>query len=193
MSPLRCPPTPPPVDSQLYDTSAQDDASGGRFHDRPAGGISALGAATMRPHAALVLCFGLLSIASAAHAEDLVALSGKQLYVQFCAACHGEQGRGDGPVSSSFRVEVPDLTLLARRHGGTYPRDLVERIIDGRHILGAHGARTMPIWGQEFNRSGIGDPDAEAGARIVILRLADYVWLLQRPANAVTVPDQERQ
>jgi Cytochrome C oxidase, cbb3-type, subunit III len=145
----------------------------------------------MSRRGALLLCLGLLSVASAARAEDLVALSGKQLYLKFCAACHGEQGRGDGPVSSSFRVEVPDLTLIARRHRGTYPRDLVERIIDGRHILGAHGTRTMPIWGQDLSRAAIGDPDAEAGVRTVITRLADYVWLLQRPANVATVPDQE--
>ncbi|HEY6641134.1 c-type cytochrome [Povalibacter sp.] len=114
-------------------------------------------------------------------ADDLVTLSGKQLYERYCVACHGVKGRGDGPVSDSFAIEVPDLTLIARRHGGTYPRDLVERIIDGRHILGAHGTRTMPVWGEDFGRLRIGDPDAEAATRTITLRLADYVWLLQRP------------
>jgi mono/diheme cytochrome c family protein len=145
----------------------------------------------MIPHRSPLLFLALLFVASAASAEDLVALPGKQLYVQFCAACHGEEGRGDGSVSSYFRVEVPDLTLIARRHGGSYPRDLVERIIDGRHILTAHGTRTMPIWGHDLSRAAIGDPDAETGARIVITRLADYVWLLQRPVNAAMDPDQE--
>ncbi len=114
-------------------------------------------------------------------AEDPVTLSGKQLYERYCAACHGVQGRGDGPVAGSFRIEVPDLTRIARRHGGKYPRDLVERIIDGRHILGAHGTRTMPVWGEDFSRQRIGDPNAEEATRTITLRLADYLWLLQRP------------
>ena len=125
----------------------------------------------------------LASLASVSRAEDLVALSGKQLYRQFCASCHGENGRGDGPVAASLRVEVPDLTLIARRHGGTYPRAIVERVIDGRHLLSAHGTRTMPIWGEDFGRQNIGDPNAEKATRTITLRLADYVWLLQRPGT----------
>lgn len=116
-----------------------------------------------------------------ARSADYVAMPGKELYERFCAACHGVTGRGDGPVSKSFSVEVPDLTLIARRAGGTYPRERIVRIIDGRHILGAHGSRTMPVWGEDLNRLEIGNPDAERSTRVVIDRLADYVWLLQKP------------
>jgi mono/diheme cytochrome c family protein len=136
---------------------------------------------------ALLVCLGLWSI-GAASAADLEMRTGKQLYVQFCASCHGSTGKGDGPVSSSFGVEVPDLTLIARRHGGKYPRDLVLRIIDGRHTLTAHGTRVMPVWGEDLGRVNIGDPNAEAIAGTVLLRLADYVWLLQRPASDADVP-----
>jgi mono/diheme cytochrome c family protein len=108
-------------------------------------------------------------------------MSGKDLYFRFCASCHGPTGRGDGPVADSFKVEVPDLTLIARRAGGVYPRDRIERIIDGRHIVGAHGSRTMPVWGEDLSRLEIGDPNAERSTRIIILRLADFVWLLQKP------------
>jgi mono/diheme cytochrome c family protein len=136
----------------------------------------------MNPRCAWLLCLTLAATTVAA--EDFETRTGKQLYGQFCAACHGLQGRGDGPASNAFRVEVPDLTLIAHRHGGTYPRDVVERIIDGRYILGAHGTRTMPIWGQVLSLSRLGDPDAEAATDIVIVRLADYVWLLQKPGTA---------
>jgi hypothetical protein len=71
--------------------------------------------------------------------------------------------------------------LIARRSGGKYPRERIVRVIDGRHIFAAHGSRTMPVWGEDFNRLGIGDPNAEHGTRILIDRLADYVWLLQKP------------
>jgi hypothetical protein len=91
-------------------------------------------------------------------------------------------GRGDGPVASSFKVEVPDLTLIARRAQGSYPRDRIERIIDGRFVVGAHGSRTMPVWGEDLSRLEIGNPDAERATRVIIGRLADYVWLLQKPS-----------
>jgi mono/diheme cytochrome c family protein len=116
-----------------------------------------------------------------AHAADYVAMSGKDLYVRFCASCHGVTGKGDGPVAGSLNVEVPDLTLIARRAKGVFPRDRIEKIIDGRHILGAHGSRKMPVWGEDFSRLEIGNPEAERSTRLIILRLADYVWLLQRP------------
>lgn len=128
-----------------------------------------------------VFCTSLLVLADAAHAADYVAMSGKDLYVRFCASCHGTAGRGDGPVAGSFTVEVPDLTLIARRAGGSYLRERIVRIIDGRHVIGAHGSRTMPVWGEDLARLEIGNPDAERVTRTVIERLADYVWLLQKP------------
>jgi mono/diheme cytochrome c family protein len=131
---------------------------------------------------AAILVLGSASVAAA----DYVAMSGKDLYERFCASCHGVEGRGDGPVASSLSVEVPDLTLVARRAGDLYPRERIVRIIDGRHIVGAHGSRTMPVWGEDLNRLELGDPNAERATRIVIDRLADYVWLLQKPAREGT-------
>jgi len=123
-------------------------------------------------------------------AQEPVARSGPALYRQYCASCHGSSGRGDGPVASSLRVEVPDLTRLAIRQGGFFDRDRVERIIDGRFVIGAHGSRTMPIWGEALSRAGIGDPNAEAATRTIVGRLADYLWQLQRtpPAEPKPVP-----
>ncbi|AMN46280.1 hypothetical protein ACG33_03990 [Steroidobacter denitrificans] len=119
----------------------------------------------------------------AANAADYVALSGRQLYERFCASCHGVQGRGDGPVADSLRVEVPDLTRIAQRRGAALPRDRIARIIDGRHVLKAHGSRTMPVWGEDLSRAHAGDPDAERNTEIIISRLAEYVWFLQRPGD----------
>jgi mono/diheme cytochrome c family protein len=123
---------------------------------------------------------------------DYVAMSGKELYAQYCASCHGVAGRGDGPVASSLNVEVPDLTLIARRQGGKYPRDRIEQIIDGRFIIGAHGTRTMPVWGESFTREGLGDPNAERATRIITGRLADYVWLLQRPSAGAAKSEEPK-
>jgi len=127
-----------------------------------------------------------LALPLEASATDIVSLSGEQLYGRYCSACHGPAGRGDGPVSKSFREEVPDLTRFAQRHGNVFDRGLVERIIDGRYIVGAHGTRTMPVWGEDLSLAQIGNPDAEKAGRIIILRMADYVWQLQRPSTAAS-------
>jgi mono/diheme cytochrome c family protein len=129
----------------------------------------------------LVVCLGAQAIwMPRASAAEYAAMSGKELYERFCAACHGVSGRGDGPVSSSLSVETPDLTLLARRHGGKFPQEQVERIIDGRSVLGAHGSRTMPIWGEDLSRLELGNPDAERTTETIIARLTAYLAGLQR-------------
>jgi mono/diheme cytochrome c family protein len=133
------------------------------------------------PGRRVIACVVLLTCSSALHAEDYAAMSGKELYVRFCASCHGFDGRGDGPVAASLIVERPDLTRLSRRAGGTYPRETVLRVIDGRHIVGAHGSRTMPVWGERLSRIEFGAPDPEKAARLVMERIADYVGALQRP------------
>lgn len=128
-----------------------------------------------------VTVVALALLGQAVHAEDYVSMSGKDLYLRFCAACHGKEGRGDGPVSQSLTVEVPDLTLIARRSRGVFPRDRVMRIIDGRFIIGAHGSRTMPVWGEDLGHLSIGDSHAERATQTILDRLTDYVWLLQKP------------
>ena len=130
----------------------------------------------------------LLLTSATALGADFDEMPGKELYQRFCASCHGIQGRGDGPVAASLNVEVPDLTLIARRAKGVYPRDRIAKVIDGRHVIAAHGTRTMPIWGQEFSRWARDRKVPERDARMVVIRLADYVWLLQRPAEH----DQDR-
>ena len=134
----------------------------------------------MKPFRILIACL-IQSATLSTHASDYVSRSGEELYNQFCASCHGIKGQGDGPVSKSLRVEVPDLTLLARRHRGSFPREQVEKIIDGRFLITAHGTRVMPVWGERFSKQELGNPDAEKSTRVLTGRLADYVWSLQRP------------
>jgi mono/diheme cytochrome c family protein len=123
-------------------------------------------------------CIGWVNAASAA---EYATMSGEELYRRFCASCHGAEGRGDGPVAASFRVEVPDLTQTASRSHVT--REQLIRIIDGRYIVGAHGTRIMPVWGEDLARIEIGNPDAERLSQVLIARLADYVTGLQRTSS----------
>jgi mono/diheme cytochrome c family protein len=131
---------------------------------------------------ALLVAAGLA--AGPAQAEELASYTGAELYGRFCGSCHGAGGRGDGPVAATMKVEVPDLTRLARRPGG-FPEEQVRRIIDGREVIAAHGRRSMPVWGYEFAGATVAEPDAGAAeAAALIERLVAHLRTLQRPPLA---------
>ena len=44
--------------------------------------------------------------------------TGRALFIQFCAACHGRTGKGDGPLAASFAIPPTDLTVEPRKYGG---------------------------------------------------------------------------
>jgi len=105
---------------------------------------------------------------------------GKEMYVQYCSSCHGQDGRGSGSVSAFLKVKVPDLTLLKKNNKGIYPMDRVMLAIDGRRKLRSHGDSKMPVWGESFSRE-VGEPkSAEAVTGVKIRALAEYVATLQR-------------
>src|SRR3974377_2575154 len=49
------------------------------------------------------------------------AVSGKELYLDHCAVCHGVDGKGNGPAAPALKTAPPDLTLLAKNNGGKFP------------------------------------------------------------------------
>lgn len=75
------------------------------------------------------------------------ATSGKQMYGNYCAPCHGVDGRGQGPVSSSLRTTPADLTALARNNHGKYPDSHVVTVLQSGAEVAAHGTAEMPVWG----------------------------------------------
>jgi len=95
-----------------------------------------------------------------------------------CASCHGTDGRGDGPVAPALLVKPADLTTLAARHGGTFPRDYVIAVITGEQEIGAHGTREMPVWSERFGTTS-GAAVASWYARRRVELLADHVASLQ--------------
>jgi mono/diheme cytochrome c family protein len=68
-------------------------------------------------------------------------LAGSYTFKTYCASCHGKEAKGDGPLADSLRFRPPDLTLLARRNGGTYPAEAIYRTIEGR----------KPVKGRRWN------------------------------------------
>jgi mono/diheme cytochrome c family protein len=88
---------------------------------------------------------------------------GKEVYLGDCAACHGTKGRGDGPVAQALKQAPADLTRLAERSGGAFPRQYVRDVITGERPVPAHGDREMPVWNEQFLPTGSG---ATVGAAI---------------------------
>jgi len=122
----------------------------------------------------------LLCLPVAAGAEEIADYTGPQLFQRYCASCHGKTAEGDGPVAKTFRMDVPDLTRIAKRRGGEFPRDLVRRVIDGTDVKAPHGSREMPVWGQDFWVAQGADDKARQQTSLLIYRLVEYLALLQR-------------
>jgi mono/diheme cytochrome c family protein len=116
---------------------------------------------------------------SAAQGKEtaVYAVSGSYAYRNYCASCHGAGGKGDGPLAQNLRFHPPDLTLLAKRNGGEYPAERVNRIVDGRSPLKGHGGPEMPIWGDAFKDADTGYDDQKA--REKIRSIVDYLRTLQ--------------
>jgi mono/diheme cytochrome c family protein len=103
--------------------------------------------------------------------------TGARLYLNHCAACHGADGEGSGPVAAAMQVTMPNLRTLTMRSGGAFPQEAVTAYIDGREIKAAHGDRQMPVWGDVFR--GADQGTAERTVRRRIAALVEFIAMLQ--------------
>ena len=102
---------------------------------------------------------------------------GHQMYVTYCAPCHGISGKGDGPAAPAFKYLPTNLTQLTRTHGGNYPDDLVRAAIQFGTKTPAHGSAQMPVWGAAFRSLDGLKPSSVSPLRIA--NLVNYVKTLQ--------------
>jgi len=105
---------------------------------------------------------------------------GADLYRRYCAACHGTDGHGDGPLAASLNPPPADLTTLAKRNGGKFDEVSVMMIVDGRRLVAQHGPRDMPVWGAVFAEQHVGEPMAMYGATLDARAVADYLRTIQQ-------------
>jgi mono/diheme cytochrome c family protein len=99
--------------------------------------------------------------------------SGAQLYKNYCAACHGVKGKGDGQVARYLKGPPADLSTLAQRNNGRYPADRVTATLrNGTDNV--HGTSDMPIWGPVFQSRG------KDMAQTRIRKLTEFVESLQQ-------------
>jgi mono/diheme cytochrome c family protein len=99
---------------------------------------------------------------------------GRELYVEHCATCHGDDARGKGPTAVALKVAPPNLTLIAKAHEGQFPKESVANNIRGDTFVTAHGSREMPIWGRVFS-----ERHHRLTARAAIAALVEYIASLQ--------------
>jgi mono/diheme cytochrome c family protein len=83
-------------------------------------------------------------------ARPIQSVQGKDMYREYCAVCHGVDGKGHGPAAPAMKVPPTDLTTYAKRHGGQFSEMDMRMVIEGQDDMPAHGSRDMPIWGDVF-------------------------------------------
>ena len=108
--------------------------------------------------------------------SKVVPLDGAKIFRDYCAACHGVNGNGDGPVASALKARVPQLATLAQRNNGMFPADRVRRIIAGDDVSVSHGSREMPIWGPIFHQI---ENDQDLGY-VRLQNVTEYLISLQK-------------
>ena len=118
---------------------------------------------------------------------SLAPLTGKDSFERYCATCHGIAGRGDGTLAASLKTRPADLTTLAQRNGGVFPRAQIRAYVDGSgRAIPSHGPTQMPLWGGIFRWL-----DTEPRTQVRIANLVAYVESLQaapeeKPVRSMT-------
>lgn len=127
------------------------------------------------PSLAIVL---LLTFAGESLAQQpLIIQEGEDDYRWHCVACHGQDGRGRGPMAEVLAIPPADLTRIARRGGAAFPFWKVYGTISGDRSLVAHRSFQMPGYWERFR----GD-EAKPGflpAHVRILLLTHYLESIQ--------------
>lgn len=65
----------------------------------------------------LALIASLIPLAACLKAEEETPPSGAEDFATYCAACHGDGGKGDGPMAATLDRRPADLTQIAGADG----------------------------------------------------------------------------
>ena len=77
---------------------------------------------------------------------------GKDLFISYCVMCHGQDGKGEGPLAENLRQPPVDLTTITLRRG-EFSRELIHKIIAGVDEVPGHSNIDMPAWFETFKES----------------------------------------
>jgi mono/diheme cytochrome c family protein len=128
----------------------------------------------------LALLLAAFGVRSAGAQEMTTADVGRVFFQQYCASCHGSEGKGNGPVAETLKTPPPDLTMIAKRRGGRFPETEIAEMIDGRRNVRAHGSREMPVWGEQFVADAPGAQATQAHGRGQITLFLAYLRSIQQ-------------
>jgi mono/diheme cytochrome c family protein len=102
--------------------------------------------------------------------------SGKKTFVNYCASCHGVDGRGNGPTAVALKPAPTDLTTLAKTNEGKYPAGFVSTVLKFGRNPAAHGSSEMPVWGSRFKMI---DPNRDPTGQQHVDDVVAYIGSLQ--------------
>lgn len=127
----------------------------------------------------LLMAAGVMRTPAPVHAQKQAAkdslASGRATFTQFCAPCHGPNGKGNGAVASYLLRTPSDVTQLRRRYNGVFPQADLEAALlatsrdQTRGVLG----REEVLWGPLFLSFG---PEA---ARVRVAGLLAFLESVQ--------------
>lgn len=90
----------------------------------------------------------LIALTACQQPQEPKEISGRALYMENCASCHGSTGIGNGFAAKGMNPLPADLTRVAARNNGQFPWAHVMSQIDGFTRSGDGGA--MPEFGKGY-------------------------------------------
>jgi hypothetical protein len=129
--------------------------------------------------AAALLILAVVPAVQANSQTPVPADPGRGDFMNYCAACHGVEGKGEGTVAEFLTINAADLTQLAVKNGGIFPRQRAIEVIDGRAQVSVHGERDMPVWGDWFKFEADSDGAGAKTEKVVRERIDALVTYLE--------------
>ena len=99
--------------------------------------------------------------------------SGRQMFDAYCASCHGQNGKGNGPAAPALKSHPPTSRYCRLNNGGKFPETHVVLAIKGDSRSTSHGDKDMPVWGPAFLSLG------QMDEKIVQLRIANLTTYIE--------------
>lgn len=131
-----------------------------------------------------ILFFGAVYIVSCGEStaknNETAIAEGADLYQSYCAICHGEKADGKSNMAASLGARPLDLTEIAKRRGGDFPKKSIAKIISGAENVPGHftGNDAMPAWWDAIKKGEGLENSNEVKAKIG--HIVDYLETIQK-------------
>jgi mono/diheme cytochrome c family protein len=130
-----------------------------------------------------IFSFLVLIAAASTHAADKpqgpTDVVGKNEFVNYCASCHGSDGKGNGPIVHFLKRKPKDLTQLTKENSNVFPFERIWGVFDGTYTMTEHGSSEMPIWGYQFVREAQLENEPNTTAKAKALDIILYIQVIQ--------------